>query len=176
MLAWLSAARPRLWLREVGVGWLWLHHSQETQKKHSYLGLVGGVVEGSTVGSKVESQGCAAVIACSLMGSIDPQVKFSMYVRYMSAVGWCFSFWTFMGYIAQYAAYTGTNLWLSEWTDDSQRYLNQTYPTHMRDLRIGVFGALGMAQGECGRTALPTHLICVVQEGYALQGLQPAVQ
>uniref|UniRef100_A0A8D2NVG1 Canalicular multispecific organic anion transporter 1 n=1 Tax=Zosterops lateralis melanops TaxID=1220523 RepID=A0A8D2NVG1_ZOSLA len=74
------------------------------------------------------------------------RVKFSMYVRYMSAVGWCFSFWIFMGYTAQYAAYTGTNLWLSEWTDDSQRYLNQTYPTHMRDLRIGVFGALGMAQ------------------------------
>ncbi|XP_066179868.1 ATP-binding cassette sub-family C member 2 isoform X2 [Sylvia atricapilla] len=74
------------------------------------------------------------------------RVKFSMYMQYIRAVGLCFTFWTFMGYIAQYVAYTGTNLWLSEWTDDSQRYLNQTYPTELRDLRIGVFGALGMAQ------------------------------
>lgn len=88
------------------------------------------------------------VTACSLKGSIGPQVKFSMYMRYVRALGLCFTFWTFMGYTAQYVAYTGTNLWLSEWTDDSQRYLNETYPTQLRDLRIGVFGALGMAQGE----------------------------
>ncbi|XP_062352442.1 ATP-binding cassette sub-family C member 2 isoform X3 [Cinclus cinclus] len=74
------------------------------------------------------------------------RVKFSMYVRYLRAVGWCLSFWTVMGYVGQYVAYVGTNLWLSDWTDDSVRYLNQTYPTHLRDLRIGVFGALGLSQ------------------------------
>uniref|UniRef100_A0A8C6ZBI8 ATP binding cassette subfamily C member 2 n=1 Tax=Nothoprocta perdicaria TaxID=30464 RepID=A0A8C6ZBI8_NOTPE len=76
------------------------------------------------------------------------KVKFSMYVRYLRAVGWMFSFGIAMGYLAQYVAYVGTNLWLSDWTDDAQRYLNQTYPTGQRDLRIGVFGALGVAQGE----------------------------
>lgn len=74
------------------------------------------------------------------------RVKFSMYVRYLRAVGLCFSFWIVMGYVGQYVAYVGTNLWLSAWTDDAQHYLNQTYPTHQRDLRIGVFGALGMSQ------------------------------
>ncbi|XP_025906528.1 canalicular multispecific organic anion transporter 1 [Nothoprocta perdicaria] len=74
------------------------------------------------------------------------KVKFSMYVRYLRAVGWMFSFGIAMGYLAQYVAYVGTNLWLSDWTDDAQRYLNQTYPTGQRDLRIGVFGALGVAQ------------------------------
>uniref|UniRef100_A0A8C3V1K3 ABC-type glutathione-S-conjugate transporter n=1 Tax=Catharus ustulatus TaxID=91951 RepID=A0A8C3V1K3_CATUS len=88
------------------------------------------------------------VIACSLMGSTGPQVKFSMYVRYLRAVGWCLSFWIVMGYVGQNVAYVGSNLWLSDWTDDSVRYLNQTYPTHLRDLRIGVYGALGVAQGE----------------------------
>uniref|UniRef100_A0A8C3Y5K2 ABC-type glutathione-S-conjugate transporter n=1 Tax=Catharus ustulatus TaxID=91951 RepID=A0A8C3Y5K2_CATUS len=86
------------------------------------------------------------VIACSLMGSTGPQVKFSMYVRYLRAVGWCLSFWIVMGYVGQNVAYVGSNLWLSDWTDDSVRYLNQTYPTHLRDLRIGVYGALGVAQ------------------------------
>ncbi|XP_013810458.2 ATP-binding cassette sub-family C member 2 isoform X1 [Apteryx mantelli] len=74
------------------------------------------------------------------------KVKFSMYLRYLRAVGWGFSFWVAMGYLAQYVAFVGTNLWLSAWTDDAQLYLNQTYPPGQRDLRIGVFGALGVAQ------------------------------
>ncbi|XP_064519063.1 ATP-binding cassette sub-family C member 2 [Pseudopipra pipra] len=74
------------------------------------------------------------------------RVKFSMYMRYLRAVGLCYSFWIAMGYVAEYAAYVGTNLWLSAWTDDAQHYLNQTYPTELRDLRIGVFGVLGVSQ------------------------------
>uniref|UniRef100_A0A452GXK5 ATP binding cassette subfamily C member 2 n=1 Tax=Gopherus agassizii TaxID=38772 RepID=A0A452GXK5_9SAUR len=70
------------------------------------------------------------------------QVKFSLYLRYLHAVGWGFSAWVFITYVAQYAAFMGSNLWLSDWTDDSLRYWNQTYPTSQRDMRIGVFGAL----------------------------------
>uniref|UniRef100_A0A8C3KLA4 Canalicular multispecific organic anion transporter 1 n=1 Tax=Calidris pygmaea TaxID=425635 RepID=A0A8C3KLA4_9CHAR len=73
-------------------------------------------------------------------------VKFSMYLRYLRAVGLWYSFWVAMGYVAQYVAFVGTNLWLSAWTDDAQHYLNQTYPVEQRDLRIGVFGALGVSQ------------------------------
>uniref|UniRef100_A0A8B9NK98 Canalicular multispecific organic anion transporter 1 n=1 Tax=Accipiter nisus TaxID=211598 RepID=A0A8B9NK98_9AVES len=72
------------------------------------------------------------------------KVKFSMYLRYLHAVGLWYSFWVAMGYVGQYVAFVGTNLWLSAWTDDAQHYLNQTYPTEQRDLRIGVFGALGI--------------------------------
>ncbi|XP_010127494.1 PREDICTED: canalicular multispecific organic anion transporter 1 [Chlamydotis macqueenii] len=74
------------------------------------------------------------------------KVKFSMYLRYLRAVGLWYSFWVAMGYVGEYVAFVGTNLWLSAWTDDAQRYLNQTYPVEQRDLRIGVFGALGMSQ------------------------------
>uniref|UniRef100_A0A8U7N0R0 ATP binding cassette subfamily C member 2 n=1 Tax=Corvus moneduloides TaxID=1196302 RepID=A0A8U7N0R0_CORMO len=135
---------------EAGVGWLWPHHSQETRRRQSCLGLVGGVVEGSTVGSRVESQGCAGCHCLRSDGLSCPQVKFSMYLRYLRAVGLCFSFWIVMGYVGQYVAYVGSNLWLSAWTDDAQHYVNQTYPTQQRDLRIGVFGALGVSQGEAG--------------------------
>uniref|UniRef100_A0A8C0GNK0 Uncharacterized protein n=1 Tax=Chelonoidis abingdonii TaxID=106734 RepID=A0A8C0GNK0_CHEAB len=79
--------------------------------------------------------GCAAL-----------QVKFSLYLQYLRAVGWGFSAWVLITYVAQYAAFMGSNLWLSDWTDDSLRYWNQTYPTSQRDMRIGVFGALGTAQ------------------------------
>ncbi|NWU95637.1 MRP2 protein, partial [Upupa epops] len=74
------------------------------------------------------------------------RVKFSMYLRYLRAVGLCYSFWISMGYVGQYVAFVGTNLWLSAWTDDAQHYLNQTYPVEQRDKRIGVFGALGVSQ------------------------------
>ncbi|XP_053927351.1 ATP-binding cassette sub-family C member 2 [Cuculus canorus] len=74
------------------------------------------------------------------------KVKFSMYLRYLRAVGLWYSFFIAMGYVGQYVAYVGTNLWLSDWTDDAQHYLNQTYPVDQRDLRIGVFGALGVSQ------------------------------
>ncbi|KAM6306423.1 ATP-binding cassette sub-family C member 2 [Aegotheles albertisi] len=74
------------------------------------------------------------------------KVKFSMYLRYLRAVGLWYSFWIAMGYVGQYVATVGSSLWLSAWTDDAQRYLNQTYPVEQRDLRIGVFGALGLSQ------------------------------
>uniref|UniRef100_A0A8C9LAD4 Uncharacterized protein n=1 Tax=Pavo cristatus TaxID=9049 RepID=A0A8C9LAD4_PAVCR len=80
------------------------------------------------------------------------RVKFSMYLQYLRAVGLGFSFCIAMSYVGDYAAYVGTNLWLSAWTDDAERYQNETYPVQQRDLRIGVFGALGVSQGECEYT------------------------
>lgn len=98
-----------------------------------------------------------------------------MYLRYLRGVGLWYSFWVAMGYIAQNAAYVGTNLWLSAWTDDAQRYLNQTYPVQQRDLRIGVFGVLGLSQGECGSRGVPAYPSCGVQKGYDSQNPQPAM-
>ena len=91
-----------------------------------------------------------------------------MYLRYLRAVGLWYSLWIAMGYVGQYVAFVGTNMWLSAWTDDAQRYLNQTYPVEQRNLRIGVFGALGVSQGECGSTGDPAHLSCVAQKGRGL--------
>ncbi|XP_048800530.1 ATP-binding cassette sub-family C member 2 [Lagopus muta] len=74
------------------------------------------------------------------------KVKFSMYMQYLRAVGFGFSFLVAMGFVGNYGAYVGTNLWLSAWTDDAEHYQNETYPVQQRDLRIGVFGALGISQ------------------------------
>uniref|UniRef100_A0A8C1PIU9 Uncharacterized protein n=1 Tax=Cyprinus carpio TaxID=7962 RepID=A0A8C1PIU9_CYPCA len=74
-------------------------------------------------------------------------VKFSVYLQYLRSMGWCFVTWSFLFYFIQNVAVIGQNLWLSDWTEDSVKYFNTTYPTHIRDMRIGVFGALGLAQG-----------------------------
>ncbi|XP_008280640.1 ATP-binding cassette sub-family C member 2 [Stegastes partitus] len=75
------------------------------------------------------------------------QVKFSVYLQYMRALGWGYFALAFLGYFLQNAAFVGQNLWLSDWTSDSVEYFNDTYPASLRDLRVGVFGALGVAQG-----------------------------
>lgn len=75
------------------------------------------------------------------------RVKFSVYLQYLSAMGWWYVGFSFVFYFIQNVAVIGQNLWLSDWTDDSIEYFNQTYPNHIRDTRIGVFGALGLAQG-----------------------------
>nr|XP_014347396.1 PREDICTED: canalicular multispecific organic anion transporter 1 [Latimeria chalumnae] len=75
------------------------------------------------------------------------QVKFSVYVKYLHAVGWVYSILIVVAYIGQNAALIGQNFWLSDWTSDAIEYFNKTYPNSMRDRRVGVFGALGVAQG-----------------------------
>lgn len=75
------------------------------------------------------------------------QVKFSVFLQYLRAMGWSYTMWSFLIYFVQNVAFIGQNLWLSDWTNDAVEYLNTTYPAHVRDTRIGVFGALGIAQG-----------------------------
>ncbi|KAM4729257.1 ATP-binding cassette sub-family C member 2 [Anableps anableps] len=75
------------------------------------------------------------------------QVKFSVYLQYLRALGWGYTFWIVFIYFIQNIAFIGQNLWLSDWTNDAADYQNQTYPSSKRDTRVGVFGALGLAQG-----------------------------
>ncbi|XP_044292155.1 ATP-binding cassette sub-family C member 2 isoform X2 [Varanus komodoensis] len=74
------------------------------------------------------------------------KVKLIMYLQYMRAVGWGFSAWILISYILQAAFSIGSNLWLSDWTNDASLYQNETYPASQRDMRIGVYGALGVGQ------------------------------
>ncbi|XP_039477578.1 canalicular multispecific organic anion transporter 1-like isoform X2 [Oreochromis aureus] len=75
------------------------------------------------------------------------QVKLAVFLQYLRAMGWGYSAMVFLIYFIQTAAFTGQNLWLSDWTGDSVEYYNTTYPSWKRDTRVGVFGALGVAQG-----------------------------
>uniref|UniRef100_A0A665VE18 ATP-binding cassette, sub-family C (CFTR/MRP), member 2 n=1 Tax=Echeneis naucrates TaxID=173247 RepID=A0A665VE18_ECHNA len=75
------------------------------------------------------------------------RVKFSVYLQYLRAMGWGYSVMVFVVYFIQNIAFIGQNLWLSDWTNDAVDFQNMTYPTSKRDTRVGVFGALGVAQG-----------------------------
>lgn len=75
------------------------------------------------------------------------QVKFSIYMKYLQAVGWYSIFFIVLAYVINSVALIGSNLWLSAWTNDSKTFNGTNYPTSQRDLRVGVYGALGLVQG-----------------------------
>ncbi|XP_019491823.1 PREDICTED: canalicular multispecific organic anion transporter 1 [Hipposideros armiger] len=75
------------------------------------------------------------------------KVKFSIYMKYLQAVGWYSIFFIVLAYVINSVALIGSNLWLSAWTNDSKTFNSTTYPASQRDMRVGVYGALGVAQG-----------------------------
>ncbi|XP_006926069.1 canalicular multispecific organic anion transporter 1 [Pteropus alecto] len=75
------------------------------------------------------------------------KVKFSVYLKYLQAVGWSSVFIIILAHIFNAVALIGSNLWLSAWTSDSKIFNSTNYPTSRRDMRIGVYGALGLGQG-----------------------------
>ncbi|XP_070288640.1 ATP-binding cassette sub-family C member 2 [Myotis yumanensis] len=75
------------------------------------------------------------------------KVKFSIYLKYLQAVGWCSIFFIVLAYVTSFVALIGSNLWLSVWTSDSKTFNASNYPASQRDMRIGVYGALGLTQG-----------------------------
>ncbi|XP_048194448.1 ATP-binding cassette sub-family C member 2 [Perognathus longimembris pacificus] len=75
------------------------------------------------------------------------KVKFSIYLKYLQAIGSCSIVLIILIYVMNSVAFIGSNLWLSAWTGDSETFNSTTYPSSRRDLRIGVYAALGIAQG-----------------------------
>ena len=61
-------------------------------------------------------------------------------------MGWLISLAIIILYTLNNAAQVGANFWLSAWADDTP--VNGTYDPQQRNLRLGVYGALGLAQGR----------------------------
>ncbi|XP_011906852.1 PREDICTED: canalicular multispecific organic anion transporter 1 isoform X2 [Cercocebus atys] len=75
------------------------------------------------------------------------KVKFSIYLEYLQAVGFFSIFFIILAFVMNSVAFIGSNLWLSAWTSDSKIFNSTDYPKSQRDMRLGVYGALGLAQG-----------------------------
>lgn len=78
----------------------------------------------------------------------------SVFLAYVKSVGVLLSILTTMFYILYNAANLYSNIWLSEWSNDATKYQmssndsnETTVDTDMRNLRLGVYGALGFVQG-----------------------------
>ncbi|NWI49193.1 MRP1 protein, partial [Calyptomena viridis] len=71
------------------------------------------------------------------------RVKAAVYWDYMKAIGLFMSFLSIFLFMCNHIASLASNYWLSLWTDDP--VINGTQ--HYTDVRLGVYGALGISQG-----------------------------
>ncbi|XP_061182250.1 multidrug resistance-associated protein 1-like isoform X1 [Saccostrea echinata] len=81
-------------------------------------------------------------------------VKFAVFRVYLKSVGAMFSIVTILFYVLYNAASIYSNIWLSEWSGDPYLYINGTNGTvvkeinvSQRNLRLGIYGVLGILQG-----------------------------
>ncbi|KAK3704049.1 hypothetical protein RRG08_049006 [Elysia crispata] len=74
------------------------------------------------------------------------RVKMAVFMAYIRAVGPTLSVVIMIFYVLYNGTSIYANIWLSEWSNDA-RDPNITSDTSQRDLRLGVYGALGLAQG-----------------------------
>lgn len=77
---------------------------------------------------------------------LPPQVKLSVFCAYLKAIGVILSCISLLLFLAHHLVSLFSNYWLSLWTDDP--VINGTQPN--RQMRLGVYGALGLSQGEEG--------------------------
>ena len=75
------------------------------------------------------------------------QVKLAVFLTYLKAVGALLSSIIVLFYVLYNAASIYSNVWLSEWSNDA-RNPNATHDPEQRDMRLGVYGALGVLQGR----------------------------
>ncbi|KAK7506164.1 hypothetical protein BaRGS_00002276, partial [Batillaria attramentaria] len=74
------------------------------------------------------------------------RVKFSVFLAYLKAVGALLSLIIVAFYVLYNAASIYSNIWLSDWSNDARRF-NGTADDDQRNMRLGVYGALGALQG-----------------------------
>ncbi|KAM9305127.1 multidrug resistance-associated protein 1 [Gastrophryne carolinensis] len=71
------------------------------------------------------------------------RVKLAVFWEYMKAIGLFLSFLSVILFLCNHVASLASNFWLSIWTDD--KVVNGTQ--QHTNMRLGVYGALGMSQG-----------------------------
>jgi len=76
----------------------------------------------------------------------------SVFIMYMRSIGVLICVAIIVLYILNNIASVYANFWLSDWSNDKP--INGTFDPQTRDMRLGVYGALGMSQGKISITIL----------------------
>lgn len=69
-------------------------------------------------------------------------------MAYIRSIGILLSFLIIFFYVLYNAASIYSNIWLSDWSNDNVTVVNGTIDTEQRDMRLGVYGAIGFVQGK----------------------------
>lgn len=71
-------------------------------------------------------------------------MKWAVYSHYLKSIGVTLSVTTILLNMVFQAFSIGSNIWLSEWSNDN----TTTEDTAKRDMYLGVYGGLGIGQGK----------------------------
>ncbi|KAL0992606.1 hypothetical protein UPYG_G00095640 [Umbra pygmaea] len=98
-------------------------------------------VDGDVIGKKAKNAAVGKITEADKANT--GRVKLSVFWEYLKAIGVVLSVVSLILFLCHHLASLFSNYWLSRWTDDP--VVNGTQPT--RDMRLGVYGALGLSQG-----------------------------
>ncbi|KAG8191790.1 hypothetical protein JTE90_026825 [Oedothorax gibbosus] len=88
-------------------------------------------------------------------------VQYSVYVDYIRSYGYWNFFWTFLGFVLSNVFSVGSNLWLSDWSNDSLKP-NSSADIPLRNLRLGVYSGIGGGEVVCTLiTSILMNLACL---------------
>nr|QST14986.1 ABCC1-2 protein [Diaphanosoma celebensis] len=91
------------------------------------------------------------------------KVKMEVYSHYLRSIGFWMAFWTLLLYVVYQGFSMYSNIWLSEWSGAE----NSTQPA-IRDLYLGVYGALGLGQATSVMVASVMLALCTLKASLVL--------
>lgn len=86
------------------------------------------------------------------------EVKIEVYWAYLKQVGVSIGIMVILFWVMSQVASVGSNVWLSEWSQDPV-LPDGTVDKAIRDMRLGVYGVLGISQGQSNLT--PPHIYAI---------------
>lgn len=75
-------------------------------------------------------------------------VRLDVYKYYLENIGYLMIFVIFITQLVSQGFGVGSNAWLGAWSDDDTLVVNGTVNTAKRDMYLGVYGVIGVGQGE----------------------------
>uniref|UniRef100_A0A8C7JQ85 Multidrug resistance-associated protein 1 n=1 Tax=Oncorhynchus kisutch TaxID=8019 RepID=A0A8C7JQ85_ONCKI len=115
------------------------HHHHHHHQNHTSTSAVR--TEGEVLGKKAKNAEVGRITEADKANT--GRVKLSVFWEYMKAIGVVLSCVSIFLFFSHHFASLFSNYWLSLWTDDP--VVNGTQPS--REMRLGVYGALGASQG-----------------------------
>ncbi|XP_068238012.1 multidrug resistance-associated protein 1-like isoform X2 [Palaemon carinicauda] len=89
------------------------------------------------------------------------KVQLEVYKYYIRAIGLLSAAGTVLFYILSQSCTVGSNIWLSEWSEEASK--NVTMESHVRDMYLGVYGAFGVGQVVGAIAADLRGLLCMAK-------------
>lgn len=89
-------------------------------------------------------------------------VKWEVYKHYLKSIGLSLTVLTLILNMVFQGFSIGSNMWLSAWSTDNEIVVNNVTNTAKRDLYLGVYGALGIGQGNSFHCLLISFIYIVL--------------